>query len=189
MPTAPVGSAGTNPLNTEPTIDPALLAPPDQFGKDAFLKLLVAQLKYQNPMEPMDSSQFMAQTAQFTTVEKLTELTDKLSEGLVNDRLSTATGMIGRDVTYVRADGATVRDRVLAVRFDAMGPQLLLGDGDEIGLGQVQEVSAPIMVNPGGSPTPPPAVIPPADPVEDPPGDPEVSDPADPTDPADPILP
>src|SRR5688500_15735757 len=37
---------------------------PQTIGKDTFLKLLVAQLKYQNPMEPVDSSQFMAQTAQ-----------------------------------------------------------------------------------------------------------------------------
>jgi len=43
----------------------------DLGDKDTFLKLLVAQLKYQNPMEPVDSSQFMAQTAQFTMVEKL----------------------------------------------------------------------------------------------------------------------
>jgi len=44
---------------------------PQTIGKDMFLKLLVAQLKYQNPMEPVDSSQFMAQTAQFTMAEKL----------------------------------------------------------------------------------------------------------------------
>ena len=54
-----------------PTVDPALLNQPSGFDKDMFLQLLVAQLKYQNPMEPMDSSQFMAQNAQYTTVEKL----------------------------------------------------------------------------------------------------------------------
>ena len=46
----------------------------DQYGQDTFLKLLVAQLKYQDPTKPADSSQFMAQTAQFTSLEKLTEM-------------------------------------------------------------------------------------------------------------------
>ena len=43
----------------------------DQMGKDMFLKLLVAQMKYQDPANPASSSEFMAQTATFTQVEKL----------------------------------------------------------------------------------------------------------------------
>ena len=46
----------------------------DQMGKDVFLKLLVAQLKYQDPSNPADSSQMMSQTATFTQVEKLEEI-------------------------------------------------------------------------------------------------------------------
>ena len=66
-----------------------------------FLKLLVAQLKYQNPMEPVDSSQFMAQTAQFTMVEKLQAMaaqTDALVAGEASQR---AAGLLGRQVTYL----------------------------------------------------------------------------------------
>ena len=58
-------------LTTAPTGGATSQTAPQTAGKDMFLKLLVAQLKYQNPMEPVDSSQFMAQTAQFTMVEKL----------------------------------------------------------------------------------------------------------------------
>lgn len=127
---------------TTPTIDPALLNQPDAFDQDMFLQLLVAQLKYQNPLDPMDSSDFMAQTAQFTTVEKLEELTTKLGESLANDRLATATGMIGRDVTFTRPDGSSATAGVDSVRFDLNGPMLLLSNGFEIGMSDVEQVSA-----------------------------------------------
>jgi flagellar basal-body rod modification protein FlgD len=50
---------------TEKTTD----KPGGEMGKDAFLQLLVAQLKYQDPSTPADSREFLAQTAQFTMVE------------------------------------------------------------------------------------------------------------------------
>lgn len=137
------GSNRTQAVTTDtPTVDPALLEQPDDFDQDMFLQLLVAQLKYQNPLDPMDSNQFMAQSAQFTTVEKLEELTSKLSETLANDRLGTATGMIGRDVTFQRPDGGTTTQTVQGVRFAALGPSLVLGDGSEIGMADILEVSA-----------------------------------------------
>src|SRR5438445_13465421 len=89
-------------------------ADPQTMGKDAFLKLLVAQLKYQNPMEPVDSSQFMAQTAQFTMVEKLEAMaaqTDALVAGEASQR---AAGLLGRQVTYPDEQGATQTGAVTA---------------------------------------------------------------------------
>ena len=58
-----------------------------QLGTDAFLKLLVAQLKYQNPMAPSDGTARLQQTAQFTTVETLKEISE------ANQRL----GAVGHD--------------------------------------------------------------------------------------------
>jgi flagellar basal-body rod modification protein FlgD len=49
-------------------------------GKDMFLKLLVEQLKHQDPESPMDSSQFVAQLAQFNSVEQLIGINDKLTQ-------------------------------------------------------------------------------------------------------------
>lgn len=142
-PATPAPPAGGGQLVTTdtPTIDPELLNRPDALDKDMFLQLLVAQLKYQNPLDPMDSTQFMAQTAQFTTVEKLTELTEQLGESLANDRLGTATGMIGRDVTFTRLDGNTATATVDGVRFEPLGPVLLLSGGEEVGMADVVSVS------------------------------------------------
>jgi len=109
-------------------------------GKDAFLKLLVAQLKYQNPMEPVDSSQFMAQTAQFTMVEKLEAMaaqTDALVAGEASQR---AAGLLGRQVTYLDDQGATQTGVVTGTRLGSDGPVLLLGK-TEVPLSGVREVA------------------------------------------------
>ncbi len=142
---AATSSAGATPITTDtPTVDPSLLNRSNGFDQDMFLQLLVAQLKYQNPLEPMDSSEFMGQSAQFTTVEKLEELTEGIAATLNNDRLGTATGMIGRDVTYTAPDGQTVRAGVQGVRVEVTGPVLVLDDGLEIAMSDVRTVSTPL---------------------------------------------
>jgi flagellar basal-body rod modification protein FlgD len=125
-------------------------ADPQAMGKDTFLKLLVAQLKYQDPMEPVDSSQFMAQTAQFTMVEKLEAMaaqTDALVAGEASQR---AAGLLGRQVTYLDDQGAAQSGVVTGTRLGSDGPVLLLGPGGsgvspgshrEIPLGGVREVA------------------------------------------------
>jgi len=59
-------STGTNTTTTNRTT----------LDKDAFLKLFMEQLKNQDPMEPMDNSEFTTQMAQFSTVEQLTNISD-----------------------------------------------------------------------------------------------------------------
>ena len=74
--------------------------------QDTFLKLLVAQLKYQDPMSPTDSTQFLTQTAQFTELETLQKIqTEQQSLATSSQTLAAAT-MVGRSVTYsLAADG------------------------------------------------------------------------------------
>ena len=125
---------------TGTTSQPATATGSTQLDSDTFLKLLVAQLKYQNPMEPVDSSQFMAQTAQFTMVEKLQAMaaqTDALVAGEASQR---AAGLLGRQVSYVDSEGATQAGVVTGTRFNTDGPVLLLGT-TELPLSEVREVS------------------------------------------------
>lgn len=49
-----------------------------QLGKDEFLKLLVAQMEHQDPLKPMENSEMIAQTAQFSQVEQLTKVVSLL---------------------------------------------------------------------------------------------------------------
>ena len=124
-------------------------ARPEQFGKDTFLKLLVAQLRYQDPSSPTDGAEFLAQTAQFTVVEKLEELAKTNAELLSAERLTTATSLIGRNVTYTNTAGTEATGVVTATRITPLGPVLLVG-GDEITLNAVTAVNAA----PAAEPTP-----------------------------------
>ena len=74
-------------------------------GKDTFLKLLVAQLKYQNPLSPTDSQQYMAQMAQFTQVEKLAEIQKSQTDLVAWQRTVAGQGMIGKQVTATLSSG------------------------------------------------------------------------------------
>ena len=64
-------------------------------GKDQFLKLFVAQLQHQDPMNPMQDSDFMGQMASFSTLEQITNLASASSL-----HASQTVGLIGRTVTY-----------------------------------------------------------------------------------------
>ncbi|GGO77962.1 flagellar hook assembly protein FlgD [Nocardioides deserti] len=120
--------------------------------KDMFLQLMVAQMKYQDPMNPTDSSQFLSQTAQFTALEKMQEVADQTALLLGASLAFGASGMVGRTVTYGHEDGTTGTGTVTGVTFGAGGPVLDV-DGTEVPLSLVQQVrdtAAPIAP---GSPT------------------------------------
>jgi flagellar basal-body rod modification protein FlgD len=72
MTTTGVSNGGTIP-------DPSVQSGPIAADKDTFLKLLVAQLKHQNPLEPADGLQFVSQLAQFTTLEHSASMRDDLA--------------------------------------------------------------------------------------------------------------
>jgi flagellar basal-body rod modification protein FlgD len=60
-------------------------------GQDAFLKLLVEQLKHQDPLAPQDGAQFVAQLAQFNSLEQLISINDRLGEVLGKTPSTTTT--------------------------------------------------------------------------------------------------
>jgi len=111
----------------------------DAMGSDTFLKLLVAQLKYQDPSKPADGTQFLAQTAQFQMVEKLTELADQNTALLAQQQTSSAIGLVGTTVTYGTGDAA-LSGKVSSVRLTAAGPVLKVGSKD-VPLADVTEVN------------------------------------------------
>ena len=108
-------------------------------GKDTFLKLLVAQMKYQNPMSPTDGTQFLAQTAQFSMVEKLEELAKQSTELLSAQQSATATGMLGQTIVATGKDGKDITGIVTGMRITADGPVLKIGNA-EVAYSAVKEV-------------------------------------------------
>ena len=110
-----------------------------ELGQDAFLKLLVAQLRYQDPSNPADGTQFMAQTAQFTQVEKLTQLVDDQQSMMSTQRMLSAGTMVGRTVSFPGPDGTTSTGVVTSASFTGSDPTLRVGDKD-VPLSSVTEV-------------------------------------------------
>ncbi|MCM4077244.1 flagellar hook assembly protein FlgD [Paractinoplanes hotanensis] len=104
--------------------------------RDTFLKLLVAQLKYQDPSKPADSTQFLAQTAQFTQVEKLEGIADMLK----GQQLITASSLVGKTVEFMDAGGARATGVISAAKLNGDSePMLRIGNTD-VPLSKVTEV-------------------------------------------------
>jgi flagellar basal-body rod modification protein FlgD len=110
-----------------------------ELDKDTFLKLLVAQLKYQDPSKPADSAQFMAQTAQFTQVERLNDLNTLSTDQLASQMMLAAGSMVGKTITFAGPDGTDVTGVVKSAHFNGSAPTLRVGDTD-VPLPAVKEV-------------------------------------------------
>jgi len=91
----------------------------NNLDKDAFFKLLITQLKYQDPLTPMDNTEFIAQMAQFSSLEQMANMNKNLSQFLRIQALSEGASLIGRNVETVDADtGEIIRGEVVRVSFE-----------------------------------------------------------------------
>jgi flagellar basal-body rod modification protein FlgD len=99
-------SGATTPPTSEPR---AARSPDDQFGQDTFLKLLVAQLKYQDPLAPTEGSEFIAQTAQFTQLETLQKIAKQQDALAKSNAMLAAASMVGRSVGYALKEAGDPR--------------------------------------------------------------------------------
>ncbi|PSJ60706.1 flagellar basal body rod modification protein [Mesorhizobium soli] len=98
----------------------------------SFLRLLVAEMKNQDPTKPMDSTQYVAQLASFSQVEQSVQINSKLNDLLTSQTLSQADALIGRTITS--ADG-TVTGEVASVKLYSDGIIATLKDGSQIVIG------------------------------------------------------
>ena len=80
----------------------------DGFGQDAFMKLLLAQLQNQDPLKPMEDKEFIAQLAQFNSLNQLTQMNETLGELMTAQTLSQGSALIGKTVTGVSDSGGLI---------------------------------------------------------------------------------
>ena len=107
------------------------------FGdQKVFLELMVAQMRYQDPLNPTDSSQFMAQTAQFTALEKMQAVADQTAMLLSTQLAFGASSMIGQTVRWYDKDGVEQSGTVRGTTYLSKGPVLSV-DGKEVALTDV----------------------------------------------------
>ena len=73
-------------------------------GKDAFLKMLIAQIRYQNPLDPVKNDDFVAQLAQFSSLEAMQNVRTAVEAQAQTEGLTSAASMIGREIEIVGPD-------------------------------------------------------------------------------------
>lgn len=135
--TSQTGQTGSTTSST----DQSLLDP------QAFLQLLVAQLQYQDPTNPADTSSFLTQTATLTQVQSMDSMTSTLASLLAAQQTQSATALIGKQVTYTDPSGTEQHGLVSAVTLSGGIATLQVGDTTgsttAVPLASVSEVTDP----------------------------------------------
>lgn len=140
----------------DPTYEPKKREINNNLGKDEFLQLMIAQIQHQDPLEPMDNSESIAQQAQFSSLEQMQNLNSSMESLLTayqSSEKSSALSMIGKEVegfvTSTDGDGKTVTSNisglVKGVDFTTAPPRIVVdSDGVEVKLPQNQVSSVTI---------------------------------------------
>ncbi|GHE14355.1 flagellar hook assembly protein FlgD [Klenkia taihuensis] len=111
--------------------------------KDTFLKLLVAQMKYQDPEKPADSGALVTQTATYSQVETMQKLTEQNAAMLALQRASSAGALVGKTATYVGEDGVAATGRVSSVILGSDSTEsTAVIDGQTVAVGRITAFSA-----------------------------------------------
>ena len=113
-------------------------------GLQDFMKILLTQLAYQDPLKPMDNKEFMAQMAQFTALEQSQRLNDRVQQLIENQAALQSVSLIGRSVEINTSTGAA-NGTVTALSFQGAAPLLTLALAGgttlhEVGLEQILSV-------------------------------------------------
>ena len=86
-------------------------------GKDDFMQLLIAQLKNQDPMKPMEDKEFITQLAQFSSLEAMEKMTTQMEELTGSQMLVQAATLIGKQVTAKLENGEVVTGTISQVKI------------------------------------------------------------------------
>lgn len=111
-------------------------------SQNDLINIMLAELKYQDPLKPLDNRDFIAQLAQFTTLEQTKELNDKI-ETLLSVQASTqSVGLLGRTVDVKTDAGDSQTGSVTTITFSSGEPRLTVKKADgtflnDIGLASV----------------------------------------------------
>jgi flagellar basal-body rod modification protein FlgD len=107
--------------------------PSSQLGQDDFLKLMIAQLQAQNPLQPASNTEYLSELATFTQLEQMTNLANA-------GELTGAVQLIGRQITYTDSKGATHTGTVESVQTTSSGTTLTVSGKPGVAESSVTEI-------------------------------------------------
>jgi len=106
-----------------------------------YLNLLITQLRYQNPLEPMDNNEMSMQLAQLSQLEQLENMSSTFQGVLLAEQTSQASGLMGKEVTFYLSDEESKSSGVVdGVEIYDGEVRLKVGD-HTIGIGDVQTIT------------------------------------------------
>ena len=105
-------------------------APKQTMDSEVFMKLLVTQLRTQDPSAPMDTNQMISQTTQLSMMEKMTELSTTSTENFSLQMRIAAAAIVGKQVSYSDAAGVGHTGTASSVSFAGGVPQIKVGGVD-----------------------------------------------------------
>ncbi len=129
-----------NPVAPAPQQTGTAVKTPGMLDKDGFLKLLVGQLRSQDPMAAVSNEELMGQMTQLSMVEQVTNLTKANEQLVAHMQTSQALGLIGHTVSYTTDAGATGTGVVDKVTIDEGVASLTVGNVTGIDPAKVSEV-------------------------------------------------
>jgi len=136
-------------METASIAAPAQRPAEDQRVRDAFndvnmedfLKLLITELRHQDPLDPMNNSEILQQVGQIREIESNVRLSETLQAVRLGQALATASSLIGRYVEALTAEGERIVGRVERVSI-VDGKPVLHIDGQEVQLENIAEILA-----------------------------------------------
>jgi flagellar basal-body rod modification protein FlgD len=139
----------TDPITSPAMTDPRLAEgsqriPARTLGQNDFLKLVTAQLTHQDPMNPQKDTEFIAQMAQFSSLEQAKSMQSDIAALRLDQRFLQANALLGRIVTVQDDQGHSVRGTVNAVEFDNGLPGISIN-------GNLFDLSSIVSVEPAGT--------------------------------------
>jgi flagellar basal-body rod modification protein FlgD len=103
----------------------ATKSPTAAFNEQDFIKLFVNQLQYQDPMQPLDNSQFLAQLSQFVGIQQQAEQVQGIDDLESLSSVEQSLGLLNHTVDVLGTDGSThSTGKVTAISYGAAGAQL-----------------------------------------------------------------
>lgn len=93
----------------------------NELGKDAFFKLLITQLQNQDPLKPMEDKEFIAQMAQFSSLEQMSNMNDNFKRLIDLQKINQNSSLIGKTVEAnisVAENGKKIKGKVLKISFE-----------------------------------------------------------------------
>lgn len=120
-----VDGSYSTPVNTQSTPAAGLGG---GLGKDAFLKILLAQMRNQDPLNPTDGTAMVAQLAQFSTLEQMQNLNDKIDQLLHVQLLGQLSSLVGKEVSYADENNELRQGKVQSLVWNGAKSLLRIKD-------------------------------------------------------------